>query len=149
MLFRSSVENIAREIFLALEVLFEPYKPTLVPQTLVLYETPNCYTECRTVPSEEREAFLAVRGEHLKEYAAQKGVVEYDDRLVGTTNPPEGNRPRHVVPLDPIVKHSGNSSLTTNYGSPPKHADTMRPGQDAPVEPEKPKSTWDFGTKWI
>ena len=40
-----SVENLAREVFLAQQVLFEQY-PMLRVWHLRLYETPNCYTDC-------------------------------------------------------------------------------------------------------
>jgi 6-pyruvoyltetrahydropterin/6-carboxytetrahydropterin synthase len=167
-----SVENIAREVLLAQAVLFKSYSPTLVPRSLKLYETSNCYTECHmnSIPLKEKESFLEVRGEHLEQYAADKGVVEYDDRLVEQKDTVEvqpadkelAHSPKTPQPdqtEDPGKHHSGNSSVTTNMHGQPKHGDQMRPVQkDKEFMKRKPssvtdnddqKKTWDFGTKWF
>lgn len=81
-----SVENIAREMFLAMEILFDTmYKdsPTgLKIHKITLYETPNCWTECtsESIPDSERENFRQVRFQEIYNYAQEKGIVEYDDR---------------------------------------------------------------------
>jgi 6-pyruvoyltetrahydropterin/6-carboxytetrahydropterin synthase len=40
-----SVENLAKEMFLAMDLLFKPYR-NLKIHKITLYETPNCYTTC-------------------------------------------------------------------------------------------------------
>lgn len=78
-----SAENIAKEIFLAMEVLFSRYHH-LKMDKLVLYETPNCFTTCTadSMNNFERLHFFNARGDELKKYAEEKGIVEYDDRKV-------------------------------------------------------------------
>lgn len=81
-----SVENISKEIFLAMEILFdEMYKdsPTkLKIHKVDIHETPNCSTECtvESISPKERENFRKVRFEEILKYAQEKGVVDYDDR---------------------------------------------------------------------
>ena len=90
MLFRSegeycnpSVENIAKEIFLAMEVLFADYK-NLNIHKITIYETPNCWTECvaESISAQEVKNWWGVRSEEVKQYAKDKGVIEYDDRKI-------------------------------------------------------------------
>ncbi|AAO91374.1 6-carboxytetrahydropterin synthase [Coxiella burnetii] len=78
-----TAENISREIFLALEILFEDY-PGLKIHRLRFYETPNCWidTEVSSILPAERENFLSVRGEEVRQYAKEKGRLEYDIRKV-------------------------------------------------------------------
>jgi len=77
-----SVENVAREIFLAMEILFEEYEDLNIHE-IKLNETPKCYTICNynSIPEQERTNFRNVRYNEIKEYANEKGIVEYDDRL--------------------------------------------------------------------
>jgi 6-pyruvoyltetrahydropterin/6-carboxytetrahydropterin synthase len=76
-----TVENIAKEIFLAMLYLFEKRKGISIYQVR-LWETPNCYTDCfrDSISDEERMNFSEVTGLQLKAYAKEKGIVEYDDR---------------------------------------------------------------------
>jgi 6-pyruvoyltetrahydropterin/6-carboxytetrahydropterin synthase len=76
-----SVENIAKEIFLAMEVLFEKY-PHLKIHKVLLYETPNCYTECidESISEIERDNWMYTNRIHVEFYRDEKGVIEYDDR---------------------------------------------------------------------
>lgn len=76
-----TVENIAKEMFMAQEILFESYQNLQISQ-IRLYETPNCYTDCfkESISEEERKNFYAARYEQIKQYANKKGIVEYDDR---------------------------------------------------------------------
>jgi 6-pyruvoyltetrahydropterin/6-carboxytetrahydropterin synthase len=74
-----SVENIAKEIFLAMEVLFVQY-PELKMHELILHETPNCYTRCLGVSDVERDNWRKIRFDEVDAYAKEKGIVEYDDR---------------------------------------------------------------------
>lgn len=79
-----SVENIVREIFLAVELLFgETYNSVgLTLYKIKLFETPNCFTVCKpdSIPQYQRENFYQKRAKEIKEYSKQKGVVQYDDR---------------------------------------------------------------------
>ena len=77
-----SVENLAREIFLAMEILFEDYEDLNIHE-LKLNETPKCYTICNysSMSEKERINFRNTRYQEIKEYANEKGIVEYDDRL--------------------------------------------------------------------
>lgn len=83
-----SVENISREIFLAMEILFdEMYKKKstgLKIHRVVIYETPNCWTEVKaaSITDAERENFRAARMKEIKAYAKKKGILEYDDRKI-------------------------------------------------------------------
>jgi len=76
-----TVENIAKEIFLATELLFVDYSALSVYHVR-LYETPNCYTDCdaNSISEKEREYFIASNGVQIRDYAQNKGIVEYDDR---------------------------------------------------------------------
>lgn len=78
-----SAENIAKEIFLAMEVLFENYN-NLNIHSIKLWETPNCSVECVKESISATEAFQwgVSRRKEVSEYAKQKGVVEYDDRKI-------------------------------------------------------------------
>lgn len=81
-----SVENIAKEVFLAVDILSNTlYKnaPTrLQIHKVTIYETPNCWTECiaDSISLAEFANFKKVREAEIKQYAFDKGVVEYDDR---------------------------------------------------------------------
>ena len=77
-----SAENIAKEIFLAQEILFAQYTPNLNIHQIRLYETPNCYTDCfaSSICRTERNNFNLVRYNDLLTYRDEKGRVEYDDR---------------------------------------------------------------------
>lgn len=76
-----TVENIAKEIFLAMKILFSTYLHLSIYQ-VTLWETPNCYTECFSGSINEREElnFTDTRYDEISGYAAEKGVIEYDDR---------------------------------------------------------------------
>jgi 6-pyruvoyltetrahydropterin/6-carboxytetrahydropterin synthase len=81
-----SVENIAKEVFLAMEILSDTlYKnsPTgLKIHKVTIYETPNCWTECisNSITTKEWNNFNLERKNEIVEYAIKKGVLEYDDR---------------------------------------------------------------------
>jgi len=77
-----SVENIAKEIFLAMDLLFLQYDKVLHIHKVTLHETPNCYTECVRESVSDTEAFHFKQTHHeaLLKYVQSKGVVEYDDR---------------------------------------------------------------------
>lgn len=76
-----SAENIAKEIFLAMDILFKGYRNLRIHK-ITLYETPNCYTTCvaESISIPESTAFNLVRYQAITEYATAKGIVEYDDR---------------------------------------------------------------------
>lgn len=77
-----SVENIAKEIFLAMEILFEDY-PNLRINSVKIFETPNCDTVCKkkSISTLERYNWCNVRSEEIRLYKTQKGIIEYDDRI--------------------------------------------------------------------
>lgn len=83
-----SVENVAKEIFLSMEILSEvlygEVNTGLNIYDVTVYETPNCWTNClaKSIRPQERENFRKVRYEELKQYALNKGIVEYDDRKI-------------------------------------------------------------------
>jgi len=76
-----SVENIAKEIFLAMELLFEKFNYINI-KNIRLYETPNCYTDCfpESISVYEKENFLKKKASNIMKYATSKGKFEYDDR---------------------------------------------------------------------
>lgn len=81
-----TVENVAREVFLAMELLFdEVYKDSgtsLKIHKVTIHETPNCWTEVTDdgIPDAERINFRAANAREIVQYAADKGIKEYDDR---------------------------------------------------------------------
>lgn len=83
-----SVENIAKEVYLAMEILSDTLyasAPTkLRIHKVTIYETPNCWTECtrESLDPMERVRFIAARAEQIQQYALDKGIVEYDDRKI-------------------------------------------------------------------
>lgn len=76
-----SVENIAKEVFLAIEYLFEGHKGLRLNK-IIIYETPNCATVCskESIGNSERHHFIDCKGEELQKYKEEKGICEYDDR---------------------------------------------------------------------
>lgn len=76
-----TAENTAREIFMAMEVLFKHY-PHLSVHEVTYHETPNCFVkaDAQSIPNNERDNFLAFRGASITAYAHNKGIQEYDDR---------------------------------------------------------------------
>ena len=83
-----SVENIAKEIFLAMDILSHTLyakAPTgLKIHKVQMYETPNCSTECfrESISDNEQARFMDANGIQIKNYALEKGVLEYDDRKI-------------------------------------------------------------------
>ena len=81
-----SVENIAKEIFLAMKILTEElYGNAMVGldiYSVKIYETPNCFTEAfrDSFSESEQTNFYNVRFAEIVDYAREKGVIEYDDR---------------------------------------------------------------------
>lgn len=76
-----SVENIAKEIFLAIDILFQPYSDLWI-ENVRLYETPNCYTDCKksSITQDERSNFYIANKYLIEQYRNEKGIVLYDDR---------------------------------------------------------------------
>jgi len=83
-----SVENIAKEVFLAMaalgQVLYGESQTGLKINKVTIYETPNCWTECYSdsITPSEAQNFMKTRYEEIEKYAKNKGVIEYDDRKV-------------------------------------------------------------------
>ena len=80
-----SAENIAKEIFIAVSLLLDTKELWL--QSVRLWETPNCYTDCfaQSITAEEAAHFITCKGEQINNYKKDKGVVIYDDRLASVT----------------------------------------------------------------
>lgn len=78
-----SVENIAKEVFLAMEILFKSYMPNLKIKKVVIHETPNCYTKCtnKSISEIERDNFRLYNLEGIELYRDQLGILNYDDRI--------------------------------------------------------------------
>lgn len=76
-----SVENIIKEVFLAMEILFSNYNTLRIHQ-IRMFETPQCYADCykATISDRERSNFNAQNMKHITTYREAKGVVEYDQR---------------------------------------------------------------------
>jgi 6-pyruvoyltetrahydropterin/6-carboxytetrahydropterin synthase len=83
-----SVENVAKEIFLSMEIISDVLygkAPTgLKVYKVLVYETPNCWTECisESISEKERQNFRQARLQEIYAYAQDKGIVEYDDRKI-------------------------------------------------------------------
>ena len=83
-----SVENIAKEVFLAMRILTDTLyanSPTkLQINNVKIYETPNCYTDCtiESITQSEIDNFAWARLTEIEAYAKSKGVLEYDDRKI-------------------------------------------------------------------
>jgi len=83
-----SVENIAKEIFLAMDVLSHTLygnKLTgLQIHNVKIYETPNCWTDCfrESISNLEQARFMDAQSAKIKAYALEKGILEYDDRKI-------------------------------------------------------------------
>lgn len=79
-----TVENIAKELFLAIDILFNT-RAGLTLSKITLYETPNCYTVCtrESISYEEIVNFEDVRFDELVAYREEKGVMEYDETKIG------------------------------------------------------------------
>jgi 6-pyruvoyltetrahydropterin/6-carboxytetrahydropterin synthase len=80
-----SVENIAKEVFLACFYLCSKlYKTKMWIKHVRIYETPNCFTDCsqKSIRQIEFENWVKANGEMIHRYAEEKGVIEYDDRKI-------------------------------------------------------------------
>lgn len=73
-----SVENMAKELFLILNLLFENRGVQI--DSVVMYETPKSYTICTesSITLEEIENFNTYRAEFVKNYAFSKGIKKYN-----------------------------------------------------------------------
>ena len=74
-----SVENIAKEIFLAMKCLFKNYEGLKIYK-VVVYETENCSTECFGASEKEESNWNEVNWINVRKYAVDKGIIEYDER---------------------------------------------------------------------
>jgi 6-pyruvoyltetrahydropterin/6-carboxytetrahydropterin synthase len=81
-----SVENITREVYLAMEILvdelYRDSKTGLKIFEIKIFETPNCASTCRSasISDSERLNFYAQNEKAIRAYAVTKGKLEYDDR---------------------------------------------------------------------
>ena len=78
-----SVENIAKEIFMAMEILFQDYENLKISK-VIIYETPNCATTCisKSISNVERDNWYRYNYEGVNKYREGKGIVNYDDRSI-------------------------------------------------------------------
>lgn len=76
-----TVENIAKEVFLAMDMLFNQYKDLKIKKVKI-FETPNCFTTCKrnSISELERVNFMNSNARQLSAYAEAKGIMNYDDR---------------------------------------------------------------------
>lgn len=76
-----TAENISKELFLAMEILFMNYKGLQI-HSIRLHETPNCSVMCwnDSISDIERKNFRDQNRHQLYDYAKQKGILNYDDR---------------------------------------------------------------------
>ena len=83
-----SVENIAKEVFLAMKILSDTlYNDSLTGlkiHEVKIYETPNCFTQCvlNSISDQEQINFFKAKETEIRDYAIQKGVLQYDDRKI-------------------------------------------------------------------
>lgn len=83
-----SVENIAKEVFLAMfglgKFLYGDSHTKLEIHKVTIYETPNCWTECtkESIRPSEADNFFSQNEAIVKAYADKMGVMEYDDRKI-------------------------------------------------------------------
>lgn len=83
-----SVENIAKEICIAMDILtdclYGGVNTGLKIHSIKIYETPNCFTKIKlsSISDVEFNQFASANLSTLREYANNKGVLEYDDRLI-------------------------------------------------------------------
>lgn len=79
-----TAENIAKEIFLICENLFTGRGFGLQIQNVRLYETPNCFVDCteESISGTEVENFEIMNLQKITEYAKEKGIFNYDDRII-------------------------------------------------------------------
>lgn len=73
-----TVENLVKEIFLAMRFLFVKYNELNIYHVR-LYETPNCYTDCysNSINETEEDNFAKLKGDSILKYANEKGVIDY------------------------------------------------------------------------
>lgn len=76
-----TAENISREIFIAMEILFQDH-PDLIVNQIRLYETPSCWIDTfrESINDTERSNFYNYRGNEILAYAKSMGIIEYDSR---------------------------------------------------------------------
>lgn len=79
-----SVENIAKELFILLDCICKklPTSGNLWVDEIVLYETPNSYTECciLSISTQETTNVTKINELLLNNFLKEKGWIEYDDR---------------------------------------------------------------------
>lgn len=81
-----TVENVAKEAFLAMDILsktlYAQSKTGLLIHRVRMYETPNCFTDCyrESITKREKDNFHKSRRDLISNFAKKMGVLEYDDR---------------------------------------------------------------------
>lgn len=74
-----TVENIAKEVYLAMKYLCVKSQVKIV--NVRLWETPNCFTDCdeRAITQMDLNNFGIFRGKEIREYGDAKGEMNYSD----------------------------------------------------------------------
>jgi 6-pyruvoyltetrahydropterin/6-carboxytetrahydropterin synthase len=77
-----SVENIAKEVFLAISMLLDSEHLSL--HKIRLWETPSCYTDCirQSISPNEKQNFIQTHSAEIQTYKEAKGTLIYDDRVI-------------------------------------------------------------------
>lgn len=79
-----TVENLAAEISIVQDYICKNLKTNdaLSFDSIVLYETPNCFCTCKVNEISDELYFSVLNGkqEQILDFIAQKGWIEYDDR---------------------------------------------------------------------
>ena len=77
-----TVENISKEIFLAMELLMQDEESGLHIQKVKIFETPNCFTECTefSISKDQRHNFCEANAYEIEQYRRKLGEFEYDAR---------------------------------------------------------------------
>lgn len=77
-----SAENIAKEMFLAIDYMARTWAPGFQLYEVKLWETPNCCTTAvyGSANESERKNFFNVHRDFLETYIKEMGRIEYDDR---------------------------------------------------------------------
>ena len=96
-----TVENIAKEVFLAVDILMSGIKGLRLHKVKI-HETPNCFTVCKrkSITTDEGNNFHRWRYAEIHKYKLDKGKIEYDDRKA---KPSDGDSPG----IGAIPEHSG------------------------------------------
>ena len=77
-----TVENIAKEVFIATSLLFDSGATGLKIKNVRIFETPNCFTDCNadSVDGVEKMLWKDQNMANIAAFKTKLGTIEYDDR---------------------------------------------------------------------